>query len=95
MTVVNKATMDEMMEHLNAILGGGNGRMSMQNKETPAPAANANRGGNEEVKMVKCKKKLCPHCNMFMFHKPNRCYKLEVNKDTQRVGWKLSKDASI
>jgi hypothetical protein len=94
MAAANKATMDVMMERMNAILGGGGSKTSKQNKETPPPAANANRGGNKEAKKVKRKKKLCPYCNMFVFLKPNRCYKLEANKDKQWVVWKLSKEAS-
>ncbi len=58
--VVNKVTMDEMMECMNTILGGGGGRRSKGNKETPPPAANANRGGNEEAKKVKRKKNFAP-----------------------------------
>ncbi len=94
MTVVNKAMMDVMMECINAIPAGSGGRTSKRHKETLPPAANANRGGNKKAKKVKHKKKLCPHCNMFMFHKPDRSYKLEASKDKQCVGWKLSKEAS-
>jgi hypothetical protein len=86
--------MDAMMEHMNAILGSGGSRMSKKNKENAPPATSANRGGGEKAKKVKCKKKLCPHCNMFVFHKPDRCYKLDANKDKQWVGWKSVKEAS-
>ncbi len=71
MAVGNKETMDGMMIRLNAILGGGSSRTSKRNKVTPPPAANANRGGIKEAKKVRCKKKLCPHCNIFVFNKPN------------------------
>ncbi len=93
MVVENKVAMDAMMECMNAILGGDGCRTSERNKETPPPATSANRGGNKEAKKVKFRKKLCPHCNMFVFHKPDRCYVLEGNKDNQWVGWKLSKEA--
>ncbi len=89
----NKVTIDAMMECMNPILSGGS-RMSKWNKETLPPAVNANRGGNEEAKKVKRKKKLCPYCNMFVLHKPNKCYKLEANKVKQWVGWKSRKEAS-
>jgi hypothetical protein len=94
MATANKATMDAMMECMNAILGGSGGRTSKQNKENMPPATNAIRGGDEEAKKVKRKKKLCLHCNMFVFHKPNRCYELDTNKDKRWVGWKLVKEAS-
>jgi hypothetical protein len=97
MTVANKATMDATMEQINTILGGGGGgggRTIKQNKENTPPTTNATRGGNNKAKKVKCKKKLCPHCNMLVFQKPDRCYKLDANKDKRWVGWKLVKEAS-
>ncbi len=58
------------------------------------PSTNANRGGADDAKKVKQKKKLCLHCKLFVFHKPGRCYKLDPNKDKWWVGWKLVKEAS-
>jgi hypothetical protein len=94
MATANKAMMDAMMECMNAILGAGGGRTSKQNRENIPPATNNNRGGDKEATKVKRKKKLCPHCSMLMFHKPNRCYELDGNKDKQWVGWILVKEAS-
>jgi hypothetical protein len=94
MAAANKAMMDEMMEQMNTILGGVGGRMSKQNNKNTPPATNATRGGNDEAKKVKHKKRLCPHCNMFVFHKPDRCYELDANKDKQWVRWKSVKEAS-
>jgi hypothetical protein len=87
MAMVNKATMDAMMERMNAILRGGGGRTSGRNKENTPSSTNANRGSNNEAIKIKHKKKLCPHCNMFVFHKPDRCYEQDANKDKQWVGW--------
>ena len=42
-----------------------------------------------------CKKKLCPHCKMFVFHKPNKCYNLEADKDKRWVGWKSVKEEAL
>jgi hypothetical protein len=86
MSTTNRATMDVMMEQMNAILGSGSGRTSNQNKENTPPTTNATRGGNNEAKKVKRKKKLCPHCNMFVFRKPDRCYELDTNKNKRWVG---------
>jgi hypothetical protein len=83
--------MDAMMECMNATLGGGGGRPSKRNKENTPPATNTNRGGDKEPKKVKQKKKLCPHCNVVVLCKPNRCYKLAVNKDKRWVGRKSVK----
>jgi hypothetical protein len=94
MATANKATMDAMMEHMNTILVAGGGRTSKRNKENTPPSTNANRGGSVEEKKVKPKKKICPHCNIFMFHKPNRCYELDANKDKRWVRWKLVTKAS-
>ncbi len=94
MAAANKARMDAMVECMNAILGGGGGRTSKRHNKSMPPATNANRRGDKEAKKVKRKKKLCPHCNMFVFHKPDRCYKFDAHKDKQWVGWKLVKEAS-
>ncbi len=93
MATANKVTMDAMMEQMNAILGSGSSRTSKQNKENTPPTTNATRGGDDEAKKVKCKKKLCPPCYMFVFHKPDRCYELDTNKDKWCVGWKSVKEA--
>ncbi len=94
MATANKTSIYATTKHINTILSGGGGRMSERNKETLPPAASTNRGGNEEAKKVKRKNKLLPQCKMFVFHKPNRCYKLETNKDRQWVRWKSSKEES-
>ncbi len=94
LAAANKATMDAMMEHMNTIPGGGGGRRSKQDKENTPLSTNANKGGNDKAKKVKRKKKLCPHCNLFVFHKHNICYELDANKDKQWLGWKLVKKAS-
>jgi hypothetical protein len=94
MATANKATMDAIMECMNAILGGSSGRMSKRNKKNVPPATNANRGENEDAKKVNHKKKLCPHCSMVVFHKPDRCYDLEANKDKRWVSWISVKEAS-
>ncbi len=72
MATANKATMDAMMECMNAILSSSGGRTSERNKKNAPPATNINRGGEKKAKKVKHKKKLCPHCSMFVFHKPDR-----------------------
>jgi hypothetical protein len=81
MAAANKATMDAMMEPMNAIFGGSSGRTSKQNEENVPPATNPSREGDKEIKKVKRLKKLCTHCKMFVFHKLNRCHKMDVNKD--------------
>jgi hypothetical protein len=94
MAIANKASIDTMMEYMNTILGDGDGRTSEHNKENTPPSTNTNREGKDEAKKVKHKKKLYPHCNLFVLHKPKRCYELDANKDKWWVGWKLVKEAS-
>jgi hypothetical protein len=86
MVTAKKATMNVMMEQMNAIFSTGGNRMSKQNKENTPSATNATRGGNNEAKKVKRKKKLFPHCNMLVFHKLDRFYKLDASKDKRWVG---------
>ena len=52
MAVVNKATMDAMMECMNTILSGGGGRTSKRKKKTPTRHQHQHRGGDEEAKTV-------------------------------------------
>jgi hypothetical protein len=94
MAAANKATMDALMERMNTILGNnGGGRRNKRDKENTPPLTNITPKGNDNKEQkVKRKKKLCPHCNLFVFHKPNRCYELEANKDKRWVGWKLVKE---
>ncbi len=94
MAMANKATMDAMMECMNAILGGSGSRRSKRDKENTPPSTNTNKGGNNKAKKVKRKKNLCPYCNLFIFHRPNRCYKLDANKDKWWIGWKSVEEAS-
>jgi hypothetical protein len=61
MAAGNKAMMDAMMEHMNAILGNGGGRTSKRNKETSPPAANANRGGIKKQKRSSARKSFAPN----------------------------------
>jgi hypothetical protein len=86
MAVRNKTTIDAMMEPMNAILEGGSGRRSKRDTENTPPSTNANKGGNNKAKKVKRKMKLCPHCNLLVFHKPIRCYKLDVNNGKRWFG---------
>jgi hypothetical protein len=66
MTAANKVTINAMMDK--------------QVKENTPPSTYANNGGKDIANKVKYKKKLCPHCNLFVFHKPDRCYELDANK---------------
>jgi hypothetical protein len=97
MAAANKATMDALMERMNAMLGNNSGnKRNKRDKQNTPPLTNITPKGDDgdEAQKVKCKKKLCPHCNLFLFHKPDRCYELEANKDKRWAGWKLVKETS-
>ncbi len=47
MAPANKATMDAIMECINAILGGSGGRKSKRDKKIATPSTNANKGGQQ------------------------------------------------
>jgi hypothetical protein len=44
--------------------------------------------GTDQTKKPQKQKALCPHCKMFVLHKPDNCTELEANKDKQWPGWK-------
>ena len=96
MATANKATMDALMERMNAMLGNNSGgRRNERDKENTPPLTNITPNGNDDkAQKVKGKMKLCPHCNLFVFHKPDRCYELEANKDKRWAGWKSVKETS-
>ena len=90
MAAIKKANMDAMIEKMNAlVVGGGNRRMTQQDKEITPPGGNRRPpAGTDQTKKPKKQKALCPHCKPFALHKPDNCYELEANKDTQWPGWK-------
>ncbi len=87
MTATNKANMDAMMERMNAIMaGGGEKQRAQHDKENTPPGRNrhplAGMGtGTDQTKKPQKQKALCPHCKTFVLHKPDKCPKLEANKD--------------
>jgi hypothetical protein len=90
MAASNKANMDAMMERMNMLVAAGGGKRS-NNKENTPPTGNttpagSGAGGNK-TKKPKCKRKLCPNCKTFVYHAPDKCYKLEANKDTRYSRW--------
>ncbi len=89
MATANKATMDALMEGMNAMLGNNSGsRRNEWDKQNTPPLTNITPKGDDgnKAQKAKCKKKLCPHCNLFVFHKPDRCYELDANKDKRWAG---------
>ncbi len=36
----------------------------------------------------------CPHCKALVYHKADKCYELESNKDKRWVGWKSIKETT-
>jgi hypothetical protein len=90
MAASNKANMDTMMEWMNVLVAASGGRRS-NNKENTPPMGNTtpaggSAGGNK-TKNPKRKRKLCPNCKTFVYHAPDKCYELEVNKDTRYPRW--------
>lgn len=66
----------EMMELFKKELGS---KGNVPNPSNPNPNPNAK------------KKKLCPHCNMEVYHKPEKCFELEANAEKRPAGWKSKK----
>ena len=66
----------EMMELFKKELGS---KGNVPNPPNPTPNPNAK------------KKKLCPHCNMEVYHKPEKCFELEANAEKRPAGWKSKK----
>ncbi len=94
MTATNKANMDAMMERMNALVTGGSRRCPTQQDKASTPTVGnslptSTGSGTTQPKKPKRQKCICPHCKMFVLHKPKNCVKLEANKDKRWPGWKL------
>ena len=72
----------EMMEMFKQTLETSNSRK-------PGGGGNGGGGGGGSDK----KKKLCPHCNMEVYHKPEKCFELEANADKRPAHWKSKKSS--
>ncbi len=94
MTATNKANMDAMMERMNTLVTGGAGRRPTQQDKASTPTVGNSLptlmgSGTTQTKKPKRQKCICPHCKMFVLHKPENCVELEANKGTCWPGWKL------
>ncbi len=93
MTATNKATMDAMMERMNALVTGGAGRRPTHQDKESNPTIGislptSTGSGTTQPKKAKSHKCICPHCKMFVLHKPKNCIELKANKDKRWLGWK-------
>ncbi len=91
MTATNKANMDAMMERMNALVTGGAGRHpTNQDKESTPSVGNSlptlMGSGATQPKKLKRRKCMCPHCKMFIPHKPKNCVDFKANKDKRWPG---------
>ncbi len=93
-TATNKANMDAMMERMNALVTSRAGRCPTQQDKACTPTVGNSLptsmgSGTTQPKKPKSRKCLCPHCKMFILHKPENRVELEANKDKHWLGWKL------
>jgi hypothetical protein len=93
MTATNKDNMDAMMEKMNALVTGGAGKCPTQQDKASTPTVRnspptSTGSGTTQPKKPKRRKCICPHCKMFVLHKPENCVNLEANKDKSWPGWK-------
>jgi hypothetical protein len=89
MVAANKATMEVMMEQMNALVAAQGGRKNSADKGNTPPLTSGGKGDDSKKRGPRHKKSMCPHCQARVYHKPEKCYELEVNKDKRWVGWKL------
>jgi hypothetical protein len=97
MVAANKATMEAMMECMNALVAAqGRKRKPQEDKENTPSLTNASKDNDQDNKPrgIRCKKTLCRHCKALVYHKPNKYYEPEANKDKRWVGWKLVKETT-
>ncbi len=94
MAAAKKATMEAMMERMNALVAAQGGRKNSADKENTPPLTNGGKGDDSKKRGPRRKKTKCPHCQVLVYHKPEKCYELEANKDKRWVGWKSIKETT-
>jgi hypothetical protein len=77
-----------------ALMASGVGRCpTHQNKESTPTVRNSlptlTGSGKNQPKKPRRGKFICPHCKMFVLHKPENYVELKANKDKRWPGWKL------
>ena len=93
MAAANKVAMEAMMERMNALVTALGGRKHDPAADKGNEPPLTNRGKEIDIKKgpTRCKNALCPHCKAFVYHKPEKCLELEVNKYKCWPGWKSIK----
>jgi len=93
MATANKVAMEAMMECMNALVTAQGGRKHdpAADKENEPPPTNRGKENDTKKRPTIRKKALCPHCKALVYHKPEKCFELEANKDKRWPGWKLIK----
>jgi hypothetical protein len=68
MAAANKATMEAMMEQINALVAAQGGRQSPADKENTPPLTNGGKKNKQDIKPrgPRCKPTLCPHCKVLV-----------------------------
>ncbi len=104
MATANKTTMEAMMDQMNALIVAQGGRKSPADKENTPPLKNGGKKNEQDIKTrgPRCSRPrddtrgmaLCPHCKALVYHKADKCYELESNKDKRWAGWKLIKETT-
>ncbi len=93
MATTNKVAMEAMLERMHALVTAQGGRKHdpATDKENEHPPTNSRKENDTKKGPTRRKKAQCPHCKAFVYHKPEKCLELEVNKDKHWPGWKLIK----
>ena len=89
MQVQQNKQFEQMPEMMKTIMSS-NGT----HQAPPQPARPSNPGGgNKTAGQKHDKKKRCPHCKWVVYHKPEKCFKLEANAAKCPAGWKSVKES--
>jgi hypothetical protein len=84
-----------MMERMNALVTAqGDRKHTAADKENTPPPTNGGKEDDPKKGHIRRKKALCPHCKAFVYHKPEKCYELETNKDKRWPGWKSIRETT-
>jgi hypothetical protein len=92
MAAANKAAMEAMMEHMNALVTAQGGRKyPAADKENTPPLTNGGKEDDPKKGYIRCKKALCPHCKAFVYHKPENATSWRRTKTSAGLGGSRSR----
>jgi len=78
------------MEHMNALITAQCGRKPpAADREITPPLTSGGMEDDNKKRGARHKKAMCPHCQVLVYYKPEKCDELKANKEKRWIGSKF------